>query len=167
MPENVAEDQAKQASVENQASQPSANIYTTVEEMLIDYKRETLHLSTGKTFEIESLIPETLLINIGSPIVQQFIVEPNTLTAEDRIPVSPNQAERITDEMKRIICQHIISVTISMLPQAFCGDNVLSIDRLTPTEIRELFHGIIKLSTGEAVTFQRTEQSDPEQPGNI
>lgn len=164
MQESIAEEAAKEAATAN-VQVPS--IYTTIEDLLIDYKKRTMSTSTGKTFEIESLIPENLLINIGSPIVQQFIVEPDTIPIENRIPVSSGQAERITDEVKRIVCQHVISITISTLPQAFCGDSVLSIDRLTPTEVREIFRSIIELSTGEAPTFQGPNQGSAEQPSDV
>lgn len=142
---DVAEEVAKEKATENLR-------LTTVADLMEGYQRKTVPLSTGKVFEIESFIPGSLLINVGAPLLQAFIEE----TDEDRAELLFNtDLGMVSEPIKQLVCDHIVSVSVSMQPQWRCGKNVVSIDRLTLAEIRELFKEMCALSG--ALDFHQTE----------
>ena len=142
---DVAEEAAKEKAMEKLE-------LTTVADMMEGYQRKTVPLKSGKVFEIESFIPGSLLMYIGAPLLQAFIEE----TDEDRAELLFNTNLGVVAEpIKQLVCDHIVSVSVSMQPQWRCGKNVVSIDRFTLAEIRELFKEMCALSG--ALDFHKAE----------
>ena len=154
-------DIAEQQATENARMHEEQPILSKAEDFLGDYNTKTITLSTGKTLEIESFLPDAILINLHSPILKQFVMEPDELENEDRVAYTASTAEVITTEIRNLICRHVVSIPISMNSQAFCPQGSVSIDRFTPAEIREIFREMVSLSTKDAIHFRATQENNP------
>lgn len=133
---NVAEEAAK-------ANAVNTSEKTTVEEMLQDYRIETVRLQSGRVFDIESFIPESLMLNLSSPLIKEFVEEERQKGEELYRTRVPSVA---TNFIVQLVASHIISMSVSMQPQSQCPEGVVSIDRFTLDEIRELFKAMCVLS---------------------
>ena len=145
---NETVDVAEEIAKEN----ATANLpLTTAEDLLVGYTKKTVSLSTGKVFEIESFVPGSLMININAPLIQEFVGETDDESAEELLNT---RLGVVTEPIKQLVCDHIINVPFSMLPQWRCQNGVVSIDRLTLGEIRELFKEMCALSGAMAFPKQ-------------
>lgn len=134
--ENVAEEAARANALANQGK-------TTVEEMLDNYAIETITLKSGRVFDVELFLPESLMLNLNSPLVKEFIEEGGQ-SGEDlyhtRVPSA------VTNPIFQMVASQIVSMRVSMQPQWECPEGVVSITRFTLDEIREIFQKICVLS---------------------
>ena len=137
---NVAEEAAKANALTEQDSGK-----TTVEDMLANYAIKTVTLKSGRVFDIESFHPENVMLNLTSPLVLEFIEEQHQNgNMQDlyhtRVPSA------VTGPIHQLVASHITSVPVSMQPQSQCPEGVISINRFTLDEIRELFKEMCELS---------------------
>jgi len=139
---DVAEEAAKANALRNQESGK-----TTVVEMLDNYVIETVTLKSGRVFDIESFLPEHLMLNLNSSLVKEFLQEGDKNHEESgedlyltRVPSA------VTNPIIQLVASHIVSVPVSIQRQSQCPEGVVSIDRFTLDEIRELFENMCVLS---------------------
>lgn len=155
---NVAEEAARANAVGNLQK-------TTVADMLQDYHQKTVQLKSGRIFDIVSFLPGNLLLNIESPLVLDFLAESDTpLDTEppgNEKPLDLYQTRVpavLIGTVRQLVAEHITNIPVSLQPQSQCPEGVVSIDRFTLDEIRELFKEMCVLSG--ALSFPETETED-------
>jgi len=146
---DVAEEAARAKAVGNLQK-------TTVAEMLQNYNTKTVTLKSGRVFDIESFLPGNLLLNLNSPLVMEFLEEVQSENGSDLYQTRVPSA--VTGVVRTLVAEHVTSVPVSMQPQSQCPEGVVSIDRFTLDEIRELFKEMCVLSG--ALSFPETETED-------
>ena len=144
--ENVAEAAARANAVANLQK-------TTVADMLQDYSTKTVTLKSGRVFDIESILPGNLLLNLKSPLVMEFLEQAGEENQDENL--YQTTVPVVTDAVRQLVAMHVTSVPISMQPQSRCPEGVVSIDRFTLDEIRELFKEMCVLSG--ALSFPEPE----------
>ena len=148
---NVAEEAARANAVGNLQK-------TTVADMLQDYSTKTVTLKSGRVFDIESILPGNLLLNLKSPLVTAFLEAEDGVESDENTLYQRTAPTAVTDVVRQLVAEHVTSVPISLQPQSRCPDGVVSIDRFTMDEIRELFKEMCVLSG--AVSFPEPEKEN-------
>ena len=123
--------------------------YTTADDLLVGYSQKDVTLSTGKVFQIQSFSPGSLLINLGSPLVDALTDMPDADLSRVPLETAGTRANTVWQEIKRIVCDNVISVTFVAEPQSSLPTGYVSLSRLSNAEIQELYRMIRDLSVPE------------------
>ena len=137
---------------------------TTLDDLLSSYQTETITLSSGRIFEIQSISPGEFAVSSGSPLVQKLVASGINLEDDDyEEKAQEYMTASITDEewldiilseehktqIARVLTSGIISIKFLARRQSDCPEGYASIDNLTLQEQSELFVAILNLSVSE------------------
>ena len=144
----------------------SEQTLTTIDDLLGNYKEDTIELSTGKSFTIQSFEPGNLLIEIGSPLVDTLTEASDEDLRRLPLDVPGTAAHRVWSQFEQIVCDNVINIRFSPEPQNVLPRGLVSLQRLTLAEIQELYVGIrdLSISPEELETFRAAQNPNYEKP---
>ena len=135
---------------------------TTIEDLLTGYQEEDVELSTGKVFRVQNFTPGSLMIEIGSPLTEMLIEATEESLRQTSIDIVGTRANIAWGRFEKVVCENVISVRFSPEPQKDLPNGIVSLQRLTLGEIRELYVAIrdLSISPEELETFRESYKTD-------